>query len=244
MRKRKEAFPKQNYSLVKRKLHQIRDKSHIVYTSLYISFGLYPSFFWISVIAQFHLGELQSCLGIGQPHDQFKCQLDTTNPTSIHRVSCIFPVRMRYQATNRPAQPVSATAIAAGNVENGRKLFMGYAHFQNDGPPCMGCHSVGNNGLLGGGAMGPDLTDVSTRLSQDEIASILTNSGSATLPCYATHLYRTSPDRKRAGRSDRVHQRLGWTARIQQGDLGLRHQYGGVRGGGGSAWIYIPRTLA
>ena len=54
---------------------------------------------------------------------------------------------------------------------------MGYTHFQYDGPPCMGCHSVGNNGLLGGGAMGPDLTDVSTRLSQDEIVSILTNSG-------------------------------------------------------------------
>lgn len=165
----------------------------------------------------------------------------------IQRVSIVFLAFFLFgcgtRATNRPAQPVSATAIAAGNVENGRKLFMGYAHFQNDGPPCMGCHSVGNNGLLGGGAMGPDLTDVSTRLSQDEIASILTNSGSALSPVMP-HLYRTSPDRKRAGRSDRVHQRLGWTARIQQGDLGLRHQPGGVRGGGGSAWIYIPRTLA
>lgn len=80
------------------------------------------------------------------------------------------------------AQPASAQEIAAGNIENGRRLFMGYAHFQNDGPPCMGCHSVGDNGLLGGGAMGPDLTNVSTRLSQDEIASILTNSGSTLSP--------------------------------------------------------------
>lgn len=83
---------------------------------------------------------------------------------------------------NTPAQPASAQEIAAGNIENGRKLFMGYAHFQNDGPPCMGCHSVGNNGLLGGGAMGPNLTNVSIRLSQDEIASILTNSGSTLSP--------------------------------------------------------------
>lgn len=40
---------------------------------------------------------------------------------------------------------------------------MGYTHFEHEGPPCMGCHSVGENGLLGGGAMGPDLTNVSNR---------------------------------------------------------------------------------
>ncbi len=82
----------------------------------------------------------------------------------------------------KTAQPVSAEAIANGNVENGRKLFMGYAHFQNDGPPCMGCHSVGNNGLLGGGVMGPNLTDVTNKLSQDEIVSFLSNSGAKISP--------------------------------------------------------------
>ncbi len=41
----------------------------------------------------------------------------------------------------------------------------------------MGCHNIGSNGLLGGGAMGPDLTNVSTRRSQEEVASILSNSG-------------------------------------------------------------------
>lgn len=61
----------------------------------------------------------------------------------------------------KTAQPVSAEMIANANVDNGRKLFMGYTHFEHEGPPCMGCHSVGENGLLGGGAMGPDLTNVS-----------------------------------------------------------------------------------
>lgn len=78
---------------------------------------------------------------------------------------------------NQTAQPASAQAIGAGNAESGRKLFMGYAHFQNDGPPCMGCHSVGENGLLGGGVMGPDLTNVNTRLNPQEIVSFLSNSG-------------------------------------------------------------------
>jgi mono/diheme cytochrome c family protein len=82
----------------------------------------------------------------------------------------------------KPAQPASAEAIASGNVERGRQLFMGYAHFQNDGPPCMGCHSVGDNGLLGGGAMGPNLTDVTNKLSQEELVSILANSGTKVSP--------------------------------------------------------------
>src|SRR5689334_7797044 len=80
------------------------------------------------------------------------------------------------------AQPASVEAISAGNVDNGRDLFMGYAHFENDGPPCMGCHSVGENGLLGGGAMGPNLTNVSTKRSDGELVSILSNSGTIVSP--------------------------------------------------------------
>lgn len=68
------------------------------------------------------------------------------------------------------------------SIEQGRQLFMGNIHFKNEGPPCMGCHNVGQNGLLGGGAMGPDLTNVSTKRSQDEIASILSNSGATISP--------------------------------------------------------------
>ena len=91
-----------------------------------------------------------------------------------------------------PAAPASAQAVAAGNAESGRKLFMGYTHFQNDGPPCMGCHNVGENGLLGGGAMGPDLTNVSKRRSRQEIISILSNSGSVLSPVMAP-IFSTHP---------------------------------------------------
>ena len=79
-------------------------------------------------------------------------------------------------------QPASVQAIAEGNVENGRKLFMGYAHFQNEGPPCMGCHSVGENGLLGGGVLGPNLTNVSTKRSDAEIIGFLSNTGTVISP--------------------------------------------------------------
>lgn len=77
---------------------------------------------------------------------------------------------------------ITAEDIAAGNIDNGRDLFMGYAHFENDGPPCMGCHSVGENGILGGGAMGPNLTNVSAHRSDVEILGVLTNIGPVNSP--------------------------------------------------------------
>ncbi|HLO34247.1 MAG TPA: cytochrome c [Anaerolineales bacterium] len=84
--------------------------------------------------------------------------------------------------TNVTTQSISSQAASAGNIETGQKLFMGYVHFQNGGPPCMGCHSVGQNGLLGGGAMGPDLTNVSTRRGDLEILGILSNTGEIISP--------------------------------------------------------------
>jgi mono/diheme cytochrome c family protein len=85
-------------------------------------------------------------------------------------------------AANTRLQSAASQNSPAGNAESGQELFMGYAHFQNAGPPCMGCHSVGQNGLLGGGAMGPDLTNVSTRRSDMEILGILSNSGETISP--------------------------------------------------------------
>jgi hypothetical protein len=69
-----------------------------------------------------------------------------------------------------------------GNAERGQELFMGRLHFANEGPACMGCHNVGQNGLLGGGAIGPDLTDVVTRRTPTEIIGILSNTGPVLSP--------------------------------------------------------------
>lgn len=85
-------------------------------------------------------------------------------------------------AASTVSQSITSQNSPAGDAERGQDLFMGYAHFQNDGPPCMGCHNVGSNGILGGGAMGPDLTNVSTQRSQEEIASLLSNSGPTVSP--------------------------------------------------------------
>src|SRR5215472_2684043 len=67
-------------------------------------------------------------------------------------------------AAAQPAAPEAAGAPALqANLENGKDLFTGVARFQNGGPPCMACHSVGGIGALGGGQLGPDLTEVVAR---------------------------------------------------------------------------------
>jgi cytochrome c2 len=59
-------------------------------------------------------------------------------------------------STGAAAAPV---ALPAGDPEIGREIFVGSAHLQNGGPPCMSCHSISGIGALGGGTLGPDLTD-------------------------------------------------------------------------------------
>ena len=58
----------------------------------------------------------------------------------------------------------AAEPAVQGNADTGKELFTGVARFQNGGPPCMACHSTGGLGALGGGALGPDLTTVATRM--------------------------------------------------------------------------------
>lgn len=55
------------------------------------------------------------------------------------------------------ATPV-ATSVLLGDVSKGHELFTGRSQFTNGGPSCIACHSVSGIGALGGGQLGPDLT--------------------------------------------------------------------------------------
>lgn len=101
--------------------------------------------------------------------------------TMFFLAGCGEPYFPFFEAPSAPTVSVAAN-LPQGNAQNGQALFMGYAHFEHEGPPCMGCHSVGENGILGGGAMGPNLTDISKQRSQAEILSILSNSGLSISP--------------------------------------------------------------
>jgi mono/diheme cytochrome c family protein len=47
----------------------------------------------------------------------------------------------------------------SGDVRRGENLFTGAERFGAGGPSCLSCHSIAGVGALGGGQLGPDLTD-------------------------------------------------------------------------------------
>lgn len=69
-----------------------------------------------------------------------------------------------------PAQPGPAGDPAAGE-----KLFTGQLQLTNSGTSCISCHSVNNVGGLGGGTLGPDLTQVYTRYGEAGLNAALKN---------------------------------------------------------------------
>ena len=69
------------------------------------------------------------------------------------------------------AQESGATAAPAGDIERGKEYFTGVRRFANGGPPCMGCHSVGGIGALGGGALGPDLSRIPGKAVQSILSA-------------------------------------------------------------------------
>ena len=59
---------------------------------------------------------------------------------------------------------ISDRPLTAEDVALGRDLFRGAAAYENGAPSCISCHSLAGIGGLGGGRLGPDLTDVYDRL--------------------------------------------------------------------------------
>ncbi len=75
-----------------------------------------------------------------------------------------------------PTQATTPTAVPqSGNIQNGKALFIGDVKLANGGPACISCHSIDNVGLLGGGALGPNLTQASVKYGQDGLAANLSD---------------------------------------------------------------------
>jgi mono/diheme cytochrome c family protein len=56
--------------------------------------------------------------------------------------------------------PAPEPAPTEADADRGKSLFTGAEDFSAGGPSCLSCHSVAGVGSLGGGRLGPDLTDV------------------------------------------------------------------------------------
>lgn len=61
------------------------------------------------------------------------------------------------------------------DLETGSALFDGSKPLANGGPACISCHSAGDAGPLGGGTLGPDLTNVYTSYSDKGLSKVITS---------------------------------------------------------------------
>lgn len=72
------------------------------------------------------------------------------------------------------AAAVPVAKLPPGDAGAGREYFVGGHRLKNGGPPCMSCHSISGIGALGGGTLGPDLTDAYRKYGGDAgLASFL-----------------------------------------------------------------------
>lgn len=66
-----------------------------------------------------------------------------------------------------------ATTLPPGSADQGEKLFTGTAPLSNGGTSCFACHSVAGIDVLGGGNLGPDLTQVYSRYGASGLQAAL-----------------------------------------------------------------------
>lgn len=81
----------------------------------------------------------------------------------------------------QPPAAAAGSSLPPGNAVLGKELFTGAIRFQNGGPPCMGCHSIGGLGALGGGALGPDLTPAFDKYGAAGLSSFLGTTPTVTM---------------------------------------------------------------
>lgn len=91
--------------------------------------------------------------------------------------------------TVRPT-PISqpGAELLPGNPENGKAIFLGWVHLKNGAPFCIGCHNIDDTGILGGGTLGPNLTDAYSKYGDVGLEGILSNLPFLTMrPIYANY---------------------------------------------------------
>ena len=69
----------------------------------------------------------------------------------------------------------AANTLSQGDPNRGEALFSGAVDLQNGAPACIGCHSATGIGSLGGGTLGPDLTNVHERYGDSGLPTTLQN---------------------------------------------------------------------
>jgi cytochrome c2 len=71
--------------------------------------------------------------------------------------------------------PDDTECLPAGDAHRGQLLFTGEEGFTKDGAPCVSCHNVAGTMSWGGGTLGPDLTGIVGRLTEEGVGGVLSS---------------------------------------------------------------------
>lgn len=72
-------------------------------------------------------------------------------------------------------QEAALLPASEDDIRFGRELFEGPARFTNGGPTCNSCHDVMHGGVIAGGTLARNLTDVFTRIGEPGVRAIIEN---------------------------------------------------------------------
>jgi mono/diheme cytochrome c family protein len=67
------------------------------------------------------------------------------------------------------------TLYTSETIAKGRSLFYGYTHFANGASPCITCHNINDQSILGGGKLARDLTGAYIKLGPVGLKAIVTS---------------------------------------------------------------------
>jgi len=77
------------------------------------------------------------------------------------------------ESSSGAVQPTAPPAAGLGGAASGQHLFTGQTLLTNGGTACNACHSISGSGLLDGGTLGPDLTQVYTRYGEPGLTAAI-----------------------------------------------------------------------
>jgi hypothetical protein len=69
--------------------------------------------------------------------------------------------------------PENSECLPEGSAARGKLLFTGETTFATKGPACAACHNVSDSLSWGGGTLGPDLTQITGRLTEPGVLGVL-----------------------------------------------------------------------
>ncbi|MBV6479195.1 MAG: hypothetical protein HGGPFJEG_01956 [Ignavibacteria bacterium] len=77
------------------------------------------------------------------------------------------------EKSSSPGTSTTKADLPPGDVHRGQELFVGNIRFANHGAACNSCHNVDMSGLVSGGALGKDLTQVVSRISVTGVQGVV-----------------------------------------------------------------------